>query len=508
MSLLPSVSFPGVEPSRRDRLLFLGFVAAISSLTTLAFAWFGFAHGLATALLGGALVQRISPVVRPGETLACPDMAPTCDMVLRVLDDRITATGDRPPVLMIELDGFRRLEESYDRPLLDAALLRTLDRIKETCGSTLLAERLEGPVFIIVLEPEAQVTLEALVQTCQRLQHAIAAPLDLARADLRVTACIGFVLPERAEPMDADGLMKAATAALSEAQRHGPAAVRSYSAALQRRLMERRIIVAEASRALRAGQIIAHFQPQIDLETGLLAGAESLCRWRHPERGMVSPAEFLPALRAAGLMPQLADCMVRHALDALVDWDRQGLVVPRVGVNFSSDELKDSALVSRIAMMLDERGLDPSRLVVEVLETVVAASDEDVTARTLAALSELGCGIDLDDFGTGYAAITNIRRLSIGRIKIDRSFVTRIDHDVDQQDMVSAILTMAHSLGLKTLAEGVESTAEAETLRALGCQFAQGFHFAVPMAPADFADWLRDRAKAPADPLPLPLRRA
>ena len=180
-------------------------------------------------------------------------------------------------------------------------------------------------------------------------------------------------------------------------------------------------------------------------------------------------------------MARLGERMIQDALEALRAWEAQGVRVPRVGVNFSNAELCDPRLVDRVAWELDRYELTPDRLVVEVLETVVAGRSEDVVVRNLAGLARLGCCLDLDDFGTGHASITSIRRFSIERIKIDRSFVTRIDEDPEQQRMVSAILTMAERLGLDTLAEGVETEAEQAMLARLGCGHVQGFGIARPM---------------------------
>jgi EAL domain-containing protein (putative c-di-GMP-specific phosphodiesterase class I) len=188
-------------------------------------------------------------------------------------------------------------------------------------------------------------------------------------------------------------------------------------------------------------------------------------------------------------MTQLGDTMTKQAIQALTFWDKSGLQVPRIGVNFSTHELRNPHLVDRIALHLDVSNIAPHRFVIEVLETVIASEADDDIIGNLAALADLGCGIDLDDFGTGYASITNIRRFSVGRIKIDRSFVTGIDSDPEQRNMVSAILNMAERLGVNTLAEGIETRGERDTLRDLGCHDAQGFQFARPMPIQETVDW-------------------
>jgi EAL domain-containing protein (putative c-di-GMP-specific phosphodiesterase class I) len=217
------------------------------------------------------------------------------------------------------------------------------------------------------------------------------------------------------------------------------------------------------------------------MKTGDLSGFEALARWHHPERGIVSPDEFLPTLERAGLMQRLSDAMITQTVEALVFWEKSGLNVSKIGVNFSISELRDPRLVDRISLHLDAGNITPDRLVIEVLETVIAGDSNGYIVGNLGALADLGCRIDLHDFGTGHASITNIRRFSIGRIKIDRSFIAGLDTDTDQRDMVSAILTMAQRLGVTSLAEGVETRTEHKTLEALGCDDAQGFFFARPM---------------------------
>jgi EAL domain-containing protein (putative c-di-GMP-specific phosphodiesterase class I) len=325
---------------------------------------------------------------------------------------------------------------------------------------------------------------------------------------IQATASVGLAMSDRITNPDARSLLHAATCALVEAQRNGPAAVRSFSDGMRKRIASRSRLGRDAQVALEIGQIQPYFQPQFDLATGHLAGFEALSRWHHPKRGLVSPAEFLPFLRETGRMEQLGQLMVSGALDALRHWDELGHNVPRVGVNFSTDELQSPHLVDRIAMTLETRDIAPERLVIEVLETVVARCADDQVARNLAGLSRLGCGIDLDDFGTGYASITNIRTLSINRIKIDRSFITRVDEDSEQQDMIAAIMTMADRLNLQTLAEGVETPGERAMLTRLGCGYAQGFLFARPM-PRDEADrWLADLGALADRMVELPRRRA
>ncbi|WP_349237603.1 EAL domain-containing protein [Sulfitobacter sp. 15WGC] len=195
-------------------------------------------------------------------------------------------------------------------------------------------------------------------------------------------------------------------------------------------------------------------------------------------------------------MERLAEVMMYHAFAALKAWDGSGTVVPQIGVNFAGGELANPRLIDKITWELDRFDLSPDRLAIEVLETVVASTADDVITRNINALRKLGCRIDLDDFGTGHASIASIRRFSVSRIKIDRSFVMKADRDPDQQRMISAILTMAERLGIETLAEGVETVGEHVLLAQLGCDHVQGFGIARPMPFEQTLDWIaRHNAK-------------
>lgn len=397
------------------------------------------------------------------------------------------ATG----ALVIEVDRFRLIEERHDHAVVERVLLVTAQRLAEALRDSDRAGRLDGPTFGVALAPARQIDLDEAVLLAGRLQRALSIPIAAGGFNVHPTVSIGFALPARLSAPTGETLLQAATLALIEAQRSGPGAVRSYSEAMRARVATRNNLVDEVAGALDRGEITAFFQPQVSVQTGAVSGFEALARWHHPRRGLIPPIEFLPALEEAGLMGRLGERMIHDSLQALRTWDAQGITVPRVGVNFSMPELCDPRLVDRIGWELDRFELSPDRLVVEVLETVVAGRSDDVVIRNLAGLARLGCCLDLDDFGTGHASITSLRRFSIERIKIDRSFVTRIDEDPEQSRMVAAILTMAERLGLDTLAEGVETEAERSMLQRLGCGHVQGYGIARPMPLGETVAWMR-----------------
>ena len=205
---------------------------------------------------------------------------------------------------------------------------------------------------------------------------------------------------------------------------------------------------------------------------------------------MMPPSDFLSVIEKTGLMPRFAEVMLHEALHALKTWDQAGINVPTVGINLSQTELSDPKFPDKVKWALDRFDVPAGRLCVEILEDVVAPGASDVVTRNLASLSRMGCKIDLDDFGTGQTSITAIRRLSIQRLKIDRSFITRLHEDKEQQKMVEAILTMAERLGLETVAEGVETVGEYARASQLGCTHIQGFVISRPLPLEKTSNWI------------------
>ncbi|GGB11031.1 putative bifunctional diguanylate cyclase/phosphodiesterase [Allosediminivita pacifica] len=346
--------------------------------------------------------------------------------------------------------------------------------------------------FMVLMAPALRAGLEHLLQLAARLQRGLEEPTEIDGATHYVAASIGFVSSQRLSgAASGSSMIEAAQTALSEALSNGPSAIRAWSESLRAARDARASLLADVGHALTSGQIRPWFQPQVCTSTGRISGVEALARWIHPERGIVPPGQFLRLLEEAHQMDRLSEVMLEQSLRALCDWDRAGLDIPRVSINFSSAELRNPNLVERIRWELDRFGLGCDRLGLEVLETVIADSPDGVLARNIVQLGQLGCHVDLDDFGTGHASITALRRFKVHRLKIDRSFVTRIDLDEEQRRMLAAVLSMADRLELETLAEGVETTGEHALLAQLGCDHVQGFAIARPMPAERMIEWSR-----------------
>ena len=399
-------------------------------------------------------------------------------------------SGRSSACFVLQFDDSDRLLTRFGRAAQVEVLARSAERICAVLRAGDVVARLEGGGFAVALAPVRRLELEALVQLASRLQSAVSVPVNLDASKLYVTCSIGFCHSVNAPDLSGASLLNAAQIAADEARRRGPNAIRAYSADMARSRAIRESLRADLERALEEGQIRPHFQPQTETFSGEITGFEALARWYHPEKGLIPPAEFLPLIEDAGMEDRLGEVILYHALMALAAWDKAGLKIPTVAVNFSAQELRNPRLAERLKWELDRFDLEPKRLSVEILETVVAETENDIVVANIAALARMGCGIDLDDFGTGHASITALRRFAVRRIKIDRSFITRLDSDRDQQKMVSAILSMAERLGLATLAEGVETPGEHEMLAQLGCSHIQGFGIARPMPLDETMDWI------------------
>jgi diguanylate cyclase (GGDEF)-like protein len=409
------------------------------------------------------------------------------------------STGRTTACLIVEIDDFGSISTSYGAPAAEDLLREASQRLQDTLRDHDIVAKLEGAKFAVALAPLRRADLEALIQLSARIQAAIAEATMVDGIKVFVTASIGFCLPNRLPQRTGQAFLDAAQTALADAKTHGPASIRAFSGITPDRRPKNSINITEVADALENGQIRPWFQPQISTDTGEVSGFEALARWIHPERGTISPAEFLPTIREAGLFERLGEVILYHSLTALKTWEKAGFEVPNIGVNFSSVELGNPKLCEKIRWELDRFDLAPERLTIEILEDVIAQSENDTITRNIWALSEMGCGIDLDDFGTGHASIANIRRFAVDRIKIDRSYVTRVDVDRDQQSMVAAILTMAERLDLQTLAEGVETVGEYSMLSQLGCAHVQGFSIARPMPFEDTFSWMQKHRTALPD---------
>lgn len=404
--------------------------------------------------------------------------------------ERLADTGRHSVLFSLVIEDFDQLVDRYGQAAADIVIQRAGERIITVMRKDDHVGQMGDARFSICTGPVRHLDLETCIQIAGRLQVALEEPVSVDGLSVYVSASMGFCTYARAPGDTPQEWIAATSTALREAQHRGPSAIRAFSDQMHKERKSRADLREEVAQALDGGQIQPWFQPQISTDTGQITGFEALARWSHPVRGMISPADFLPAIEDAGLLERLAEVMMYHGFAALNAWDRAGVQVPQIGVNFAGSELSNPHLLDKVKWELDRFDLTPDRLAIEVLETVVTNAPDDVITRNINALGDFGCSVDLDDFGTGNASIASIKRFSVSRIKIDRSFVMKSDRDPEQQRMISAILTMAERLGVETLAEGVESVGEHVLLAQLGCDHVQGFGIARPMPFDQTLEWI------------------
>jgi diguanylate cyclase (GGDEF)-like protein len=401
--------------------------------------------------------------------------------------------GDAPAVLCLDLDRFKEVNDAPGHPVGDLLLREVAARLRACTRETDTVARLGGDEFAVVQVGASQpAEAEAL---CGRLLEVLGAPCRLDGQEVVVGASVGVALA----PVDGDDpatLLRHADIALYRAKGEGRGTFRFFEEDMNRELQARRALERDLRRALDESRFELHYQPQVELGSGRTVGVEALLRWRHPERGVVPPNEFIPSAEETGLIVPIGAWVLRTACAQALAWP--GL---RVAVNLSAAQFRQPGLAETVAQALRETGLDPGRLELEITEGVLL--EDTVTAvTTLHALRSLGVRIAMDDFGTGYSSLSYLRRFPFDKIKIDKSFVADLDgsRSADAAAIVRAVVSLGSSLGMTTTAEGIEAEAQAELLRAEGCDEVQGYHFGRPMPPADLTRWLERRGGAGGGP--------
>lgn len=472
----------------------LAFVPAIC----LAAFWLGGEKALMVAAFGVPLASALAR--RPGNwadgdqaTTTHPKGVVANDVFLAELDRLYAAadnSGKNTACFIVALDDMAEVLDQHGQLAADILADQFRNRILCVIRREDIVTQVGTGRFHIGLAPSLQLDLETCIQMAGRIQATIEEPILLNGAGIYASCSIGFCQNTALANASASDWLDAATDALLDAQNAGQSTIRAYSGEIRRRSLVRTNLRQEFQDALHRGQIRPWFQPQLSTDTGQITGFEALARWDHPDKGVLGPQVFLSFAEQANLLGQLGQAIRHHAFKALQAWDQAGANIPRVGVNFSSDELRDPGLIDRLKWELDSFDLNPDRLAVEILETVFSGRPDDIITRNVTALSRLGCCIDLDDFGTGHASIAAIKRFDVSRIKIDRTFVTRSDRDASQQQLVSAILTMAERLNVESLAEGVETPGEHALMAQLGSTHVQGFGIGRPMPFEETLDWI------------------
>lgn len=393
-------------------------------------------------------------------------------------------------LLFIDVDRFKQINDSMGHSAGDEVLRLLVGRVAGCIRQIDTLARLAGDEFVIVMESLSDpAQVEALAQ---RILCAMRDPFEVAGHTLFVTVSIGSAI----YPRDDDqlrSLMVKADAAMYESKAAGRNGFRSYTSDIQTFDPERIAIENDMRRALERDEFVLHFQPQVDLTTGELRGAEALVRWRHPDRGMVSPMQFIPVAEECGLIVQIGERVLRQALAQQRAWREQGLPLCRISVNISALQFRQANFARLVAKLLVEHGVSGELLELELTESILMR-DVEAVIDTLKAIKSLGVRLAVDDFGTGFSCLSYLRRFPIDCLKIDQSFVRNIERTQVNQSIARAIVALGESLALGVIAEGVETREEAVVLKGMRCAEAQGYLYSTPLDPEGFSDWLAGQA--------------
>lgn len=404
--------------------------------------------------------------------------------------------GDTLAFLFIDLDRFKLINDTLGHDVGDAALVEVAERLTRTLRDSDTVARLGGDEFAVLL-PEVGDADEA-VQMAGKLITALNEPTALHGHRLHLSASIGVALyPGHGDT--GEQLMRHADQAMYQAKQSGSGRVCLFSPQLNQRSRDLLALENDLRDALKRNELLAYFQPQAVVGLAEVCGAEALVRWRHPRLGILGPDHFIRFAEERGFIHQIGRQMIDMALAQLATWDDEGLHVPRMSVNVSALEL-GTGYAEMVEAALDRHGVSPHRLELEITESALT-SDAVGTLSLLARLRKLGVSISVDDFGVGYSSLGQLRRLPIDTLKIDQTFIAEIDSNEQDAAIVSAVVTMARSLGLRTVAEGAEKESHLAVLQRLGCDCVQGYVLARPMPAAQFAQWVRNFAGVDASAL-------
>ena len=411
---------------------------------------------------------------------------------------RAERSGGLLALVFIDLDRFKAVNDTFGHDCGDALLREVAARIKGRVRESDTVARLGGDEFALILENVSET--EDAARVARDVQQRLLEPIDLAGYEIPVPASIGIALwPASGN----EKLLKDADAAMYRAKRQGGNRYQFYTEEMNRQATARLALERDLRIALDDEQFELFYQPQVDLSTGNVAGAEALLRWRHPGRGLVSPGEFVPILEDMRLIVPVGRWVLGAACRQGRVWRQEGLPPVRISVNLSAQQFGRGELTDDVARALAEGLLDPELLELEITESLLM-EDPETALQTLARLkADLGdVGLSIDDFGTGYSSLYRLKALPVQRLKIDRSFVKDLPDDPGDVAITAAVIRLAHDLGLGVVAEGVETAEQLDFLRNLGCDEAQGFFFGKAVPAEDFAALLA-RKHSRADGIPL-----
>ncbi|TDR82673.1 EAL domain-containing protein [Paludibacterium purpuratum] len=397
-------------------------------------------------------------------------------------------------LLLLDLDRFKTINESLGHSAGDTLLQVAADRIKSVLAPGQMVARQGGDEFIIMLPAIGDPSEAAMV--AERIIHAFAPSVDLHNHSISITPSIGIsIYPE--DGRDFDMLVRNADAAMYHAKSFGRNSFKFYTADLNARAHEILAIESQLRFALDRNEFLLHYQPQVDMRTGRIVGAEALIRWNHAALGLLGPNRFIDVAEERGFIVQLGNWVIREACRQLAAWNAAGLPEISLAINLSALQFRQADLVATLERAVSANGLPGRALDIEVTESVVM-EDVEATVQTIGAIKRMGMQLSIDDFGTGYSSLSYLKRFKADKLKIDRSFVQDIPGDSDDSEIAKAVINIAQTLNMKVVAEGVETIEQWQFLLAEGCDLVQGYLLAKPMPAAEFAQLLSQGVLLPA----------
>ncbi len=395
--------------------------------------------------------------------------------------------GRQVALLFLDLDHFKLINDASGHPVGDELLKQVAQRLKETVREEDTVARLGGDEFTVLLCDIHSVENISLV--AEKILHQLAKPFRLDHTEVVITASIGISLfPD--DGSDVSTILKNADTAMYRAKEQGRNTFQFFTTEMNTRALERLSLESALRTALKRNEFLLHYQPQVDMQSGKIIGLEALVRWQHPEQGLVLPDVFIPVAEESGLIVPLGEWVIKEACTQYKCWRDEGLSAGRVAVNLSGRQFVRQDLVSMVRDVLHETGVEPQHLELELTESTIM-EHVDETIETFLALRKLGVHLSIDDFGTGYSSMAYLKRFTIDKLKIDRSFVRDLASDSDDAAIVTATIAMAHNLNLTVIAEGVETEGQLQFLKDHGCEQMQGYYFSRPLPAAEVTELLR-----------------
>jgi len=389
-------------------------------------------------------------------------------------------------VVFIDLDRFKMINDTLGHDAGDTLLKVISIRLTECLRTSDVVARLGGDEFVVLLQ-EVEESIDAS-SAANKILSAVIKPVMLMDQECRITASVGICMFTGVE--DEQTLMKNADIAMYRAKEDGKNNYRFYSDDIKSQSLERMILETSLRRAVEFKQFFLHYQAQVDVNSGAITGVEALVRWNHPELGVVQPLQFIPLAEETGLIVAIGRWVLNEACLQNVRWQKEGLPPTCMAVNLSARQFVDDSLLADIANALEESGMDPKLLELELTESMVIHNFELAT-ELLLSIKKMGVRLAIDDFGTGYSSLAQLKHFPIDTLKVDRSFIRDLPNNIEDRAITKAIIDMGKTLHLTVVAEGVETKAQENFLRENNCDEIQGFYFSKPIAPEQFATLCR-----------------